>query len=156
QTDLNASRGRVIGIDVTHPDRAQWKEILPEAAETLQAVNVVNDMVVAVYLKDAQTRVKIFSLDGKFIRDVDLPGIVTANGFGGRPKDTETFYSFSGFTTPTTVYRYDMVTGKSSVFKRPKVDFNPDDYETKQVFYNSKDGTRVPMFIVHRKGLKLD
>ncbi|HZI95500.1 MAG TPA: prolyl oligopeptidase family serine peptidase, partial [Patescibacteria group bacterium] len=156
QTDLKAPRGRLIGIDTANPARDQWKEIIPERAETLQEVALLDDMFVATYLKDAHTQVRVFSLDGKPVRDVDLPGIGSAAGFGGERKDKETFYSFSGFTTPTTIYRYDLVTGKSTVFRRPKVDFNPDDYETRQVFYNSKDGTRVPMFITHRKGLKLD
>jgi prolyl oligopeptidase len=90
------------------------------------------------------------------VRDVELPGIGSAGGFDGKRKDTETFYSFGGFTTPTTVYRHDMVTGKSTVFRQPKVDFKPDDYETRQVFYTSKDGTSVPMFLTYRKGLKQD
>jgi len=111
---------------------------------------------VATYLKDARSQVKVFKLDGTPVREVDLPGIGSANGFNGERKDKETFYAFSGFTSPTTIYRYDMVTGKSTVFRKPKVDFNPDDYETRQVFYSSKDGTKVPMFITHKKGLKLD
>jgi len=98
----------------------------------------------------------VFGLDGKLVRTVELPGIGTAGGFGGKRNDSETFYSFTGFTTPTTIYRYDLRDGKSTVFRQPKVDFNPADYETKQVFYNSKDGTRVPMFITHKKGLKLN
>ncbi|HEX5736080.1 MAG TPA: prolyl oligopeptidase family serine peptidase [Blastocatellia bacterium] len=156
QTDLNASRSKVVAIDTRNPDRKNWKDVIPQAAETLQGVSVVNNSMIASYLKDAHTKVKIYGLDGKFVRDVDLPGIGTAVGFGGEREDKETFYSFTGFTTPATIYRYDMVSGKSSVFRQPKVDFNPGDYETKQVFYTSKDGTRVPMFITHKKGLKLD
>ncbi|HJQ71071.1 MAG TPA: prolyl oligopeptidase family serine peptidase [Blastocatellia bacterium] len=156
RTDLNAPRSKVIAIDTRNADRKNWKEVIPQAAEPLQGVSVVNNSFVASYLKDAQTKVKIYGLDGKFARDVDLPGIGTAAGFGGERKDKETFYAFTGYTTPTTIYRYDMVTGKSSIFRQPKVDFNPGDYETKQVFYASKDGTRVPMFITHKKGLKLD
>ena len=156
QTDLGAARSKVIAIDTRNPDRKNWKEVIPQAAETLQGVSVINNSLVASYLKDAHTRVKIYGLDGKFLRDVDLPGIGTAFGFGGEREDKETFYSFSGFTTPATIYRYDLVSGKSTVFRQPKVDFNPGDYETKQVFYNSKDGTRIPMFITHKKGLKLD
>src|SRR6185312_3383169 len=156
QTDLNAPRGKVIAIDTRKPERANWKVIVPEAAETLQGVGFVNNMFVANYLKDAHTQVKIYDKDGKFVREVEFPGLGAAGGFGGRANDKETFYSYTSFTTPTTVYRYDMVTGKSSVFRQPKVDFNPADYETKQVFYKSKDGTRVPMFITYKKGLKLD
>ena len=91
-----------------------------------------------------------------FVREVELPGIGTAAGFGGKRTDTETFYIFSSFATPPSIYRYDLVTGKSHLLRRAKVKFNPDDYEVKQVFYTSKDGTRVPMFIAHKKGIKLD
>ena len=90
------------------------------------------------------------------MNEVGFPGIGSADGFGGKASDKETFYAFTGFTTPTMIYRYDMTTGKSTIFRQPKVDFNPADYETKQVFYKSKDGTKVPMFITHKKGLKLD
>ncbi|HVP11223.1 MAG TPA: prolyl oligopeptidase family serine peptidase [Phycisphaerae bacterium] len=156
QTDFNAPRRRVIAIDTAKPDRAAWKEIIPQTTETLEGVSVVNDMFICSYLKDAYTQVKIHDLSGKPVRDVKFPCIGTAGGFGGKRKDKETFYSFTSFSYPTTVYRYDMVTGESTVFKRPTVDFNSDEYETKQVFYTSKDGTKVPMFIVYKKGLKLD
>ncbi len=156
QTDLKAARGKIIAIDINKPDRSNWQVLVPEAAEALQGVNLVNHMFVANYLKDAHTQVKIFNTDGKFVREVTFPGLGTASGFGGHAKDKETFYSYTGFTTPSTIYRYDMVTGKSSIFRQPKADFNPDDFETKQVFYTSKDGTKVPMFITHKKGLKLD
>jgi len=98
----------------------------------------------------------MFDVAGKFVRELKLPGLGTANGFGGKRRDTETFYTFTSFTSPPTIYRYDMKTGEGTVFRRPKVDFNPDDYETTQVFYPSKDGTQVPMFLSHKKGLKLD
>jgi prolyl oligopeptidase len=107
-------------------------------------------------LKDAHTQIKIFDLNGNFVREVALPGLGSASGFDGKRYDTETFYSFTGFTTPPTIYRYDMVSGESSIFRQPQVDFNPDDYETKQVFYCSKDGTQIPMFITHKKGIQLD
>jgi prolyl oligopeptidase len=156
RSDLNATRGRVIAIDTLNPDRKNWKELIPQARETLESVSLVGDHFIASYLKDARTQIKLFDLKGKFVREVELPGIGTAAGFGGKRKDTETFYAFTGFTTPTTIYRYDLKTGKSTIYKQPKVDFNPGNYETKQVFYKSKDGTRVPMFITHKKGLKLD
>jgi prolyl oligopeptidase len=108
------------------------------------------------YLKDARSVVKVFTLDGRFERDVDLPGIGSAGGFGGKRSDKETFYSFTSFTTPGTVYRYDVASGTSSVWRAPKVDFDSAAYETRQVFYPSKDGTQVPMFITHKKGMKLD
>ncbi|MDX2229406.1 MAG: prolyl oligopeptidase family serine peptidase [Leptolyngbyaceae cyanobacterium bins.349] len=156
RTDLNAPRSRVIEINLEQRDRAQWQEIIPQATETLQGVNVLNHQLVASYLKDAQTQIRIFDLQGRPVRSVELPGIGSASGFDGDRTDTETFYSFTSFTSPSTIYRYDMVTGKSTVFRQPQVDFNPQDYETEQVFYQSKDGTQVPMFIVHKKGIKLD
>ncbi len=156
KTDLDAPRGRVIAIDTRHPERAAWKTLVPQGADKLEHASVVNDTFVLSYLKDAQSEVRIYSLEGKLIRNVDLPGIGTAEGFGGKRKDTETFYAFTSFITPTTIYRYDLAAGKSAVFRQPKVDFDSSRYETKQVFYTSKDGTRVPMFITAKKGLKLD
>ncbi|MBN3892467.1 MAG: S9 family peptidase [Nostoc sp. JL31] len=156
RTDLNAPRGRVIAIDTKNPAPENWQEIIPQSAETLESVGILNNQFVADYLKDAHSQIKIFDLKGAFIREVELPGLGSAGGFGGKRYDTETFYSFTSFTIPGTIYRYDMVTGKSEIFRQPVVDFNPDDYETKQVFYHSKDGTRVPMFITHKKGIKLD
>jgi prolyl oligopeptidase len=156
QTDLNAPRGKVIAIDTRKPERANWKEVIPQSADTLQGINLVNNMFTVSYLKDARTQIKIFGLDGKFVREVQLPAIGSASNLVGKRKDKEAFYSFNSYTTPSTIYRYDMVTGKSTVFKQPKVDFDSSAYETKQVFYKSKDGTRVPMFITHKKGIKLD
>lgn len=156
QTDLDAPRGRVIAIDTSNPSRANWKEIIPQADEVLESVGLLNNQFVADYLKDARTQIKIFNLDGAFVREVELPGIGSVGGFGGKRYDTESFYSFTGFTTPATIYRYDMISGKSTIYRQPKVDFNPEEYETKQIFYTSKDGIQVPMFITHKKGLKLD
>jgi prolyl oligopeptidase len=156
QTDLQAPRGKVIEIDTTNPARSNWRVIVPESKETLQSVGFVNNRFILNYLKDAYTQVKIYETGGKFVNEVMFPGIGSAGGFGGKATDKETFYSFTGFTTPTTIYRYDMMTGKSTIFRQPKVDFNPDAYETKQVFYTSKDGTKVPMFLTYKKGLKLN
>ncbi|MEA5569441.1 prolyl oligopeptidase family serine peptidase [Calothrix sp. UHCC 0171] len=156
RTDLDAPRGRVIAINTKNPTRANWQEIIPQATETLESVGIVNNQFVADYLKDARSQIQIFDLKGKLIREVKLPGIGSARGFSGKRNDRETFYSFTNFTTPGTIYRYNMVTGESSVFRQPKINFNPADYEIKQVFYDSKDGTKIPMFIVHKKGMKLD
>ncbi|MBE9037233.1 prolyl oligopeptidase family serine peptidase [aff. Roholtiella sp. LEGE 12411] len=156
RTDLDAPRGRVIAIDPKNPASENWREIIPQSAETLESVGILNNQFVADYLQDAYTQIKIFDLKGAFIREVELPGIGSAGGFGGKRNDTETFYSFTSFTRPGTIYRYNMVTGKSEVFRQPKVDFNPDNYETKQIFYHSKDGTPVPMFITHKKGIQLN
>ena len=138
------------------PTQDNWREIIPQAEETLGAVGILNDQFVADYLKDAHTDIKIFALDGAFIRSVALPGIGSAGGFDGKRHDTETFYSFTSFTTPNTIYHYNLVSGESTLFRQPQVNFQPDDYETKQIFYPSKDGTRIPMFITHKKGLPLN
>lgn len=156
QTDLQAPRGKIIEIDVAKPERANWKVVVPESKETLQVTSFVDHKFVLNYLKDAYTQVKVYDTTGKFVNEIAFPGIGTADGFGGKSTDKETFCAFTGFTTPTTIYRYDFTTGKSTIFRQPKVDFKPSDFETKQVFYTSKDGTKVPMFITHKKGLKLD
>ena len=155
-TDLKAPRGRVIAIYTANPDRAQWKEVIPQAAETLKGVNLVGNQFICTYLKDARGQVKRFSREGQALGEVALPGLGSVGGFGGKRTDTETFYSFTSFMTPGTIYRYDVASGTSSIFRTPQVDFDSARYETKQVFFNSKDGTRVPMFLTHRKGLKLD
>lgn len=155
KADKDAPRGRVVAIDIADKDR-KWREIVPQSAETIDGVGFINNQLVVNYLKDAYTQIRIFDKNGKFVRNVELPGIGSAFGFGGKREDTETFYTFSSFTTPPTIYRYDMKSGKSEIFRKSDVKFSPENYEVKQVFYNSKDGTRVPMFIVHKKGLKLD
>ena len=156
RTDLKAPRARIITIDTRKPQPANWKEIVPESAQTLVSANIVNQQLVADYLSDAHSQVTVYDLHGKRLHDVELPGIGSAGGFQGKRTDTETFYSYTSFTTPSTIYRYDMKTGKSSVYRQPKVDFDPSAYETRQQFFTSRDGTRVPMFIVSKKGLKLD
>jgi prolyl oligopeptidase len=159
RTDLNAPRGRIIAIDARKPEREHWKELVPQAAETIDGdngVNLINNQFVVAYLKDARSNIKVFDLNGKLVREIGLPGLGSAMDLRGKRKDTEMFYVFTGFTTPGTVYGVNLTTGKSFVFRAPKVDFNPSDYETKQVFYTSKDGTKVPMFITHKRGLKLD
>lgn len=156
QTDLGAPKGRVIAIDVHNPAKEQWQEIIPEAAETLEAVALINHQFVGIYLKDAYSQIKRFDLQGTELGTIKLPGIGSVNGFEGRREDTETFYSFTSFTVPTTIYHYNFATGESTVFRQPQVDFEPSQYETKQVFYNSKDGTQIPMFITYKKGLILN
>jgi prolyl oligopeptidase len=153
-TDKDAPLKRVISVDIA--DGNKITEIIPQAEETLGGVSLLDKKFVLNYLKDAYTQIRIYDLKGKFVRNVELPGIGTAGGFGGKQKDKETFYSYSSFNAPPTIFRYDMKSGKSTVFRESKVDFKRDDYEVKQVFYNSKDGTKIPMFIVHKKGLILD
>jgi len=156
QTDFDAPRGRLIAIDTRHPERANWKTVIPQGSDKLEFSNVVDDLFLLGYLKDARTEVRVYDLTGKFLRSVDLPGIGTAEGFGGKRRDKEAFYAFTSFISPPTIYRYDPRVGESSLFRRPKVDFDPTQYETNQVFYKSKDGTRIPMFLTYKKGLKLD
>jgi len=164
KTDLDAPRSRVIAIDIQHPERANWREVIPQAADALKSVSLVHGEFVCAYLKDSHSQVKLFLKDAgasagapaHFAREIALPGLGSAGGFGGKRTDDETFYSFTSFTMPGVIYRFDFKTGESTVFRQPKVDFNPEDYETKQVFFASKDGTRVPMFITAKRGVKLD
>ena len=156
QTNLNAPLKRIIGINLAKPAKENWIQIVPETENTLTSASIVGGMIIGRYLKDARTQVRLHSLAGEFVREVEFPGIGAATGFAGKRSDKETFYSFSSFATPPSTFRYDIATGKSTLLRQTKVKFNPDEYETKQVFYSSKDGTKVPMFICHKKGLKLD
>ena len=156
KTNVDALNRRVIAIDLKKPARENWTQVIAETDNAMDGVGIVGNMFVCSYLKDAKTQIKLHSMDGTFVREVEFPGIGTAAGFDGRRKDTETFYSFSGFAVPTTIYKYNMITGESQLYRKSQVKFNPDEYETSQVFYASKDGTKVPMFITHKKGLQLD
>ena len=152
QTNLEAPKGRIIAIDVQSPE--EIKEVVPEGSDTLQSVSLVGNLFIANYLKDAHSLVRLFEISGKAAGEISLPGLGTASGFTGKRKDTETFYSYTSFTEPPTIYRYDIKSGQSTALFRPKVDFKSDDYTTEQVFYKSKDGTRVPMFLTYKKGLE--
>jgi len=156
RTDLNAARGRVIAIDTRKPQTEHWQDVIAQTTDNLVAVDWVGDQLIATYLHDAHTRVKVFSPAGKLVRDIEFPGLGTASGFSGRKTDTETFYSFSSFDTPPSIFRFDLLTGVSSLFRQSAVAFQPNDFEVKQVFCRNKDGTKVPMFITAKKGLKLD
>ncbi len=154
QTDLDAPKGRVIAIDTRRPQRGAWKEVIAEHSDTMQGVNAVGGRFIASYLHDVKTVVRQYGLDGRKMGEIKLPGIGSAGGFGGARDETETFYYFSSFTTPTTIYRYNVATGDSDVFRKPEVKFDADDYTTEQVFYRSKDGVRIPMFISYKKGMR--
>lgn len=156
KTDNGADRGRVIVVDAKDPAPERWRTVIAEAAENLREVHLVGDAVFCLYLKDARSLVKVFDREGQHLRDVDLPGIGTAWGFEGKPGDAVTYYAFSGYTTPTTVYRYDVASGESTLYRATDMDFDPSGYVTKQVFFPSKDGTQIPMFLTHKKGLGLD
>ncbi len=150
RTDLAAPKGRIIAVDTAHPETIAT--LVAEAPDKLENVELVGDRFVASYLKDAHSAVRLFELSGKPAGEIPLSGLGTASGFTGKRKDTETFYSYVSFTEPPTIYRYDFKTRQSSVLFRPKVDFKSDNYTTEQAFYQSKDGTRVPIFLTYRKG----
>ena len=156
-TNHNAPTWRVIKVDPDQPAETNWKEVLPERPEPIQSVGTAGGKLFATYLKDVTTRAYVYDLRGKLENEVALPGPGVAGGFGGLSDATFVFYTFNSMSVPPTIYRYDIPTKKSTVFKQPKVPgYDPAQFETRQVFYTSKDGTKVPMFLVHKKGLKLD
>ena len=156
KSDLQAPRKRIISIDVLQADLSNWSEVVPQSDQAMESAGIVGDTLILQYLQDAKTQVKLFDLNGTFTREVEFPGIGSARGFGGKRNHDETFYSFSSFNRPPATYRYDLATGKSTQLQAAEVDFNADDYEVKQEFYASKDGTRIPMFIASKKGIVLD
>lgn len=152
RTNLDAPRGRIISVQATGP--LNIAEVVPQGDDKLESASLVGNEFIGNYLKDAHSVLRLFEISGKPAGEIPLPGLGTATGFTGKRKDTETFYNYVSYTEPPTVFRYDMASGKSNELFRPKVDFNSADYVTEQVFYNSKDGTRVPMFLTYRKGLE--
>jgi prolyl oligopeptidase len=155
-TNKNAPNGKVVMFDPQNPGDQNWKDAIPEMPEPLQNVTTAGGKMFATYLKDVTTRAYVYSLAGKLENEIALPGPGAAGGFGGNNDDEFVFYSFTSFTYPGTIFKYDIATKKSSLFRASQIDFKSADYETKQVFYPGKDGTKVPMFVTHRKGLKLD
>ncbi|MBN2389320.1 MAG: S9 family peptidase, partial [Anaerolineae bacterium] len=154
QTDLDAPMERVIAIDIRQPERANWRESVPESADALQGVSLVQDWFVAAYMHDAHSEMRVLDKAGQFSHEIVLSGLGQVGGGRCRRQDDEVFYAFTSFTTPGTIYRYDVATGESGIFRCPEVGFDPEDYITEQVFYPSKDGTRVPMFITRRKDIQ--
>lgn len=155
-TDNGAPKGRLVEVDVQQPDPAFWKVLIPESDDLLEDVGLVGDRFFASYLHDASSLVKMFATTGAPVGDLPLPGLGTVEGFEGRASDTEAFFSFRSFTEPKQIFRYDLATGAATLFREPKVDFDPTTYVTEQVFYPSKDGTQIPMFLIHRRDLVLD
>lgn len=155
-TNDGAPNYKLVLIDPKDPAKANWKEVIPEKKEVLQNVSTGGGSLFASYLKDASTRVYQHDYTGKLVRTIQLPGIGSAGGFGGKKKDKEFFYTFTSFNYPPTIFRYDIVSGKSTLFRKTETKFNPALFETKQVFFTSKDGTKVPMFVTYKKGMKLD
>lgn len=156
QTNVDAPNFKVVLIDPKKPAKENWTTVIPEKPEVLAGANTAGGQLFATYLKDANTKVTQLGLDGTLVREIALPALGTAGGFGGWKDDTTIFYTFTSFTFPSTIYKYEISSGASQVFRKPEVKFNPEDYEVKQVFYESKDKTKIPMFIVHKKGLALD
>jgi prolyl oligopeptidase len=155
-TNTDAPNYKVILMDPRKPAKENWQTVIPEKPEVMVGASTVGGQLFCHYLKDANTRIYQYDLDGKPVQEIELPGLGTAGGFYGKRADKITFYGFTSFTFPPIIYKYDIASGKSEVFHKTEVKFNPEDYEVKQAFYSSKDGTKVPMFIVHKKGLKLN
>jgi prolyl oligopeptidase len=155
-TDLDAPRGRIITIDVEKPGRENWKEIIPQQDAVISGAAIVSNHLVLACMKDAHHELTIYDLGGKKVKQIPLPEIGSVFGLSGRQDDSEMFFGFTSFLRPLTIYRHDFKTGETKLFRGPKFDFDTSGYETRQVFYESKDGTRVPMFITSKKGLKLN
>ncbi len=154
-TNLNAPNQRVVSVDISDPRPENWVDVIPETKNVLNA-STGGGYIFARYMVDAVSKVMQYDYDGKLVREIDLPGVGTAGGFGAKKEETELYFSFSNYKTPGNIYKYDIKSGASELFRKPDIDFNPDAFESKQVFYTSKDGTKVPMIITHKKGLKLD
>lgn len=155
-TNLNAPKYKLVEVDVKNPDPKNWKDLVPEGKDLLESATLSKDKLVLKYLKDVTSRVHIYSLTGKFEKEISLPGIGMVGELNGDPKDSLLFFTYTTFTAPPSIYKYNIQTGTQLLLSRPKIDFKSEDYETRQVFYTSKDGTKIPMFITHKKGLTLD
>ena len=155
QTDLNAPNNKIVTAPLDKPEVENWKDFIPETKNVL-ATTTGGGYFFCSYLKDAVSQVLQYDMKGNKVREVALPGVGTAGGFGGKQKDKELYFYFTSYTYPPTIFKFDVATGEASVFKKPNVQFNPEAYESKQVFYPSKDGTKIPMIITYKKGLKLD
>lgn len=155
-TNRDAPNYRLVSVDPRHPDTSSWQTVIAEKPEVLESVSTAGGSLFASYLKDAASRVYQYDYQGHLQREVSLPGIGTASDFGGNRDDSLLFYSFTSFTQPGEIFKYDLATGRQEIFQKASLNFDPDQFETKQVFYESKDGTRIPMFLSYRKGLKLN
>ncbi|MCP4703375.1 MAG: S9 family peptidase, partial [candidate division Zixibacteria bacterium] len=156
KTDLDAENGRIIAIDISNPAKENWTEIIPESKDVLTSATIINNQFVLSYMQDAHDLLKIYNLDGTFDKNIDMPTIGSLYGISGKREDTEMFFDFASFIYPKTSFKYDFKTGEMSLYRSSEVDFDPSGFETKQIFFNSKDGTRIPLFITHKKDLVLD
>ncbi len=155
-TNADAPKQKAISINANDVDKSKWKTIIPESEDPLRSISIVGNKMFASYMHNASSQVKVYDLKGKYLQDLALPGIGSGGGVSGKKADNFGFYSFTSFTRPSTIYRLNTETMESEIFRQPSVDFDSDNYETRQEWYTSKDGTKVPMFITMRKGLKLD
>jgi prolyl oligopeptidase len=153
QTNLNAPNNRLVEFDLANPAPENWKDVIPETKDVLE-ISTAGGSIFASYMVDVKSKIIQYDYTGKQIREVELPGIGTAGGFSAEKEDTTLYYSFTSFTYPGTIFTFDIAKGSSEMYWKPAIDFNPEDYVTEQVFYESKDGTKIPMFIVYKKGLK--
>ena len=151
-TNCDAPNYRVVAIDAANPAKENWETVIAEKGEVLLGANSAGGKLFCNYLKDVTTRVSQHDLSGKLEREIALPGLGSAGGFGGKKEDRILFYTFTSFNYPPVIFQYDIASGDSRLFRKSEAKFNPADYEVKQVFYPGKDGTRIPMFIVHQKG----
>ena len=154
-TNLNAPNKKIVKVDVSNPTPENWVDVIPETKNVLTP-STGGKYIFAEYMVDAISKVFQYDFAGKLIREIELPGLGSAGGFGAKKDETELYYSFTNYTTPGSIYKYNMETGKSELYRKPKIDFNSENYESNQVFFTSKDGTKVPMIITHKKGIKLD
>lgn len=155
ETDWKAPNKRIVTVDANDPKQENWKDLIPETENVLSPATC-SGFIFAHYMKDAVSVVKQYDYSGKMVREIELPGPGTASGFGGKKRDKTVYYSFTNYITPGTIYSLEPNSGKSTVYQKSKADFNSEEYESKQIFYASKDGTKIPMIITHKKGLKLD
>ncbi|NOX46207.1 MAG: S9 family peptidase [Chlorobi bacterium] len=155
-TNDHAPKWKLVMIDPGKPDVKKWETIIPEKNEVLQSISLIGGKIVANYMKDVSSKAFIYDMGGKFVEELPLPGIGSMSGMRGKKEDNIAFYSFTSFTFPATIYKFDMETKKSEVYRSPEIDFDAEAFETNQVFYKSKDGTKIPMFIIHKKGIRMD
>jgi len=155
-TTIDAPNGRIVKIDFRNPQKSNWKELIPEKEFTLQSVNSAGGKLFLTYLQNVSTKAYVYDYSGKLENEIQFPTFGSAGGFGGKKNDNEVFYTFTSFTYPPTIYKYEISEKKSEIFRRTDIKFNPEEYEVKQIFYPSKDGTKIPMYIIHRKNIKMD
>lgn len=154
-TNRNAPNLKIVTVDAKNPTPGNWKDLIPETDHVLSA-STGGGNIFANYMVDAVSQVKQYDYDGKLIREIELPGVGSAGGFSTKKEEKELYYSFTNYVTPPSIYKYDIDSGNSSLFIKPEIDFNPDNFESQQVFYTSKDGTKIPMIITHKKGLEMN